>query len=236
MLFCATTGTSGAVNGAGGPLPNPRADKFAPAIPVGVPVARVRTWLGTALVLRLEALESAASAVQVADNLTAPHRAALNTIIASDQSGLAGLLAGLEAETKIAELRLTADAMVLDYRVFSLLSPQVRAVILADRELAKAVTLAALEPPLQTAITTEKRSGHGVAAAQRIYGKFVALLNGAETSLGDSAAGLLALTPGNDAQSAQTFAGSAAARVAASSQLVLARADVRRIVKILGGA
>jgi hypothetical protein len=236
MLLCATTGTSGAVNGAGGPLPSPRADNTAPAIAAGVPVARVRTWLGTALTLRLEALESAASAVKAADNLTAQHRAALNTIITSDQSGLAGLLAGLEAETTNAELRLTADAMVLDYRVFSLLSPQVRAVILADRELAKAVTLAALEPSLQTAITTEKRSGHGAAAAQRIYEKLVALLSGTETSLGDSVAGLLALTAGNDAQSAQTFAGSAAVLVAASSQLVLARADVRRIVKILGSA
>lgn len=235
-LLLGTAGTSGAVGEAAGTLPSPRADNTAPAIPPGVPVARVRTWLGRALTLRLDALESAASAVRVAGNLTAQHRVALDAIITSDQSGLSDLLAGLEGETTIVELRLTAGAMVLNYRVFSLLTPQVRAVVLADRKLAKVVTLAALEPSLQTAITTEKSSGHGAAAAQRIYEKLVALLSAVETSLGDSTAALLALTPENDAQGAQTFAGSAAALVATSSQIVSARADVRRIVKILGGA
>jgi len=235
VLFAGMAGASGGVTGGTGGFPSPRADDTAPVIPAGASVARAQAWLTKALSLRLEALSAESIAAGVARNLSAAHRTALNTIIATDRSGLTRLSTGLASETTIAELQATADAMVLDYRVFSLLVPQVSGVILADRELADAVSLAALEPSMQTAITTEERTGNRAAVARRIYARLVALLGAAEASTGATATALLALTPENGTPASTTLATSSSALAAAGLQVVSAEVDVRRIVKILGG-
>lgn len=234
-LTAGAAGVSGAVAGAPGVLPNPNADNSAPVIPAGVGVARVHVWLARALSARLNALTAETLAVAAAHDLTVQDRAALDTIIRADQAGLAGLSTALASETTIAQLQASADAMVLDYRVFSLLTPQVRGVVLTDRALAKVATLTALEPSIQTAITTEQRTGRG-AAAQQIYERLVGQLSAVETSLEGSSAALLALTPQDDSSAPQAFATAEAAIGAASSQLVTARTEVRRIVELLGGA
>jgi len=236
VVGTALSGVSGAAAGGTGGLPSPKADNAAPVLPASASVARVRMWLATALSVRLDALGALTAAVGAARDLTAGHRIALDAIVTTDRSGLTGLSAALGSETTIGELQTTASAMVLNYRVFSLLVPEVRAVITADRELAQAVKLSALEPSIQTAITTEQRTGNRAAAAQRIYEALVALLSAVEASTGEVAASLLALTPANDAQVATTLAASTSALNAADAQLVSAQTDIRRIVRILGGA
>jgi hypothetical protein len=235
-LVLGAAGASGAAAGGSGGLPSPTADIGAPVFPSTVSVAQVRAWLTRAISVRLKALSLAALSVSVARNLTAADHAALSAIITTDESGLTGLSGGLASETTLSELTETADAMVTDYRVFSLFVPQLRGVIVDERALAKAEQLAALEPSIETAITTEQRIGAGAVAAQRIYQELVVLLGAVETSMGNSVAALLALTPPNFAHAPSTFAASATALAGAITQLGAARVDVRRIAKILGGA
>lgn len=219
-----------------GSLPSPKADGAAPVIPAGVPVARVRAWLGKALSARREALTADAASVATARALTAQDRVALGAIISADQTGISGLATALPGDVTLPQLQAAADAMVLDYRVFSLLAPQLRAVVATDRELTKAAALVALEPSIQTAITTEKQAGHRPGAIEKLYQRLVALLGGLESSLTGSSTALLALTPQGDASAPATFVSSASTLTAAASQLATARADVRRILNDLGGS
>ncbi len=219
-----------------GTLPSPKADGAAPVIPAGVPVARVHTWLGKALSVRRNALTADAASVAAARTLTAQDRAALGAIISADQAGISGLATALPSDRTLPQLQAAADTMVLDYRVFSLLAPQLRAVVATDRELAKAAALVALEPSIQTAITTEKQAGHRPGVLEKLYQRLVALLGTLETSLAGSSTALLALTPQGDASAPATFVSSATTLTAAASQLGTARADVHRILKDLGGS
>jgi outer membrane lipoprotein-sorting protein len=96
--------------------------------------------------------------------------------------------------------------------------------------------LVALEPSIQTAITTEKQAGHRPGAVEKLYQKLVTLLGTLETSLQGSSTALLALTPQQDAAAPAAFASSASTLTTAASQLGTARADVQRILKDLGGS
>ncbi len=234
-LILGSAGSSAAVSGGSGSLPNPATDNV-PVFPAGVSAARVHAWLVKALSLRLKALSAASVSLTVARNLTVADRTAIDALITRDQSGLTTLFGALATETTISQMVESADAMVTDYRVFSLLVPQVRGVILDDRELVKTTRLAAFEPSIQTAITTEQRTGIRTAAAQRIYQELVGLLSAVATSMGNSATALLALTPQNFAQAGVTLRASAGALAMANSQLITARADISRITRILGGA
>lgn len=227
-------GTAGAASP--GNLPSPKADSAAPVFPAGVPVARVHTWLGKALSVRRDASTADVASVAAARALSSQDRAALGAIILADQTGIAGLATALPGDLTLPQLQTAADAMVLDYRVFSLLAPQLRAVVATDRQLTKAAALVALEPSIQTAITTEKQAGHRVGATQKLYQKLVALLGALESSLTGSSTALLALTPQGYATAAATFVSSASTLTAAASQLNTARADVQRILKDLGGS
>jgi len=233
VLLFGSAGISQAASGGPGGLPNPAADGAAPVIPAGIPVAKVQRWLLRALTERLDALSAASGAVAAARNLTTPDRAALAAVITSDQSGLASLSTSVASETSLTELRGSAAAMVVNFRVFALVVPEVRAVIGNARVLAKAVALTALEPSIQTAITTERNNGRGTVAAQRVYEKLVAELSGIESSLEGASASLLALTPQNAASAQATFAAAASTATVARGQLGAARMELREIVRIL---
>ncbi len=233
-LLFGSAGISQVAPGGPGGLPSPAADGAAPVIPAGVPVIQVQRWLAKALTERLDALSAVSAAVAAARNLTAQDRAALSAVITADQSGLASLSASVASETSLTELRETAAAMVVNFRVFALVVPEVRSVIGNDRVLAEAVALTALEPSIQTAITTERNNGRGAVTAQRVYQKLVAELSGIESSLAGTSASLLALTPQDAALAQATFAKATSAVTAASAQLVAARMELREIVRILG--
>lgn len=232
MVFALLSGAAGATGPTG--LPNPKADNAAPVFPTGVSAARVHVWMARALSVRLEALTVVSAAVSASRYLTTADRAALDSVVAADDSGLAGLSAALAGDVSIPQLQTAADAMVLDYRVFSLLVPEVRAVIATDHELNKVVALTALEPSIQTAITTERQAGHRTGAAEKRYVKLVALLGGMETTLGNSSTAVLAVTPATYSSAPATLAASASELVTASTQLAAAHTDVHDIVKLLG--
>jgi len=232
-LLIGSAGISQAASGGPGGLPNPAADGAAPVIPAGIPVARVQRWLSRALTERLDALSAASAAVAAARNLTTQDRAALDAVITSDQSGLASLSTSVASETSLTGLRASAAAMVVNFRVFALVVPEVRAVIGNARVLAKAGALTALEPSIQTAITTERNNGRRAVAAQRVYEKLVAELSGIESSLEGTSASLLALTLQDAASAQATFAAAASAATVAGGQLVEARRELREIVRIL---
>ena len=141
--------------------PDPSADVQPPAIPDSVSVTQAQSWLAGALQLRAQELTSLENDVSNADNLPPSVRTQLNGDLTTASNGIAGLTASVQKASTLAALRVDATAMVLAYRVFSVVEPEVHLTVVAERQLGVARQISGLQPGLETAIKTEQGSRTG---------------------------------------------------------------------------
>lgn len=214
--------------------PNPTEDAQAPTIPGTVTVPQAQDWLSGALQLRAQELSSLETDVSNETSLPAGVRNNLSNDLTTAANGVAGLTTSVQKDTTLAALRSDASAMVLTYRVFSVVEPEVHLTIVSERQLVIAGQILHLQPGLQTAIKTEQ--GSRTASTLRALD---ATLSG-DLSTIQSDAGVVVSDMGSVTPSAY---GSAVGAIAADTKLIAgdwstisdARGTLSKILSLLAG-
>jgi hypothetical protein len=200
--------------------------------PAALAAARDQTL--RALTRRITRLHDLSSAVGASTGLTTADRSTLNADLSGDLAALTALGQKVPADTTCAEVSADAQAMVGDYRVFLLMSPQVHLAVAADTEAQMASVLMGLEPKISQRITAAQQQGESVGPAQDTFSDFQnQVATAAQSSAGISAA-VLALTPASIPASRTTLVHARTSLLAGRTALVKARSDLRRLKEDAG--
>lgn len=196
------------------------------------------------LAARATRLSDLSSLVQKAQGrgLSSGDTAALSAILTAEQStidggGIAGLQQAVPSETTCTQLAATARQMVVDFRVFALVTPQVRLTVGDDVANAVVAKGTAAEPRISARIAAAAKHGKDVSGAEQAFSDFQARLSGAGQVLsGVSTTQLLAQTPADyPGDKGMLQAGRATAKEV-GADLKAARADLQTIRQDLGGS
>ena len=163
---------------------------------VGLPAAKVA--VDTRIRLRLATLAALKIAVGGATDLTSSDKAALNTVISSDTTGLTTLKTKVDAETTVAAVKADGRTMIVGYRVYMLVVPKVRFNIASDKETTNIARLKTAHDQLAALATQLSGKGKDTAAAQAKIDDMASKLSAATAALGNQAEALLTVTPSPD--------------------------------------
>lgn len=224
---------AGSGQGAYGIFTSPFEDAVAPTFPAATSLANAERWVRAALEARSTRLDALAAAVAGSKSLPTPARAALAALLATDSTGINGLATDLAGATSLQALDAIASSMIDEYRVFVVVTPLVRSTVTAYDQLATVTRIQGLEPSIEAAITTEQQGRASVTRAQLLYRELVAELSTVAAVDQVEAAAVLALHVSSYPATTTVLATASAALASASERLYVARADVRRIVKLL---
>jgi hypothetical protein len=168
---------------------------------------------------RLAALKVDGVAIRNAARLSDGHQSAIQAILDKDIAGLTALRTKVEGETTGQAVKDDARSMVVDYRVYMLVGPQVRLTIAADVANAVDARLGEVAGKLAAAIEKAKAAGQDVTAAQAKLDHMKAEL--AAANVDGVADALIATQPSPDAAAMK------AAKDAARSKLREARQHLK---------
>jgi hypothetical protein len=185
---------------------------------------------------RLVTIERLQGAVDDARALTDAHEAALEAILGRSAAGLRALRAEIQADTTVAELRADLKRIVEDYRIYVLVTRQVKLVRAADEVDAAADRLTAAAGRLAQAIETAAANGKDVTEARAHLGAMNAAIDAAQAEVAGDADAVLVLTPADwNAGTAKPILDAAQASVvAARADLKTATAEARAVRAALG--
>jgi hypothetical protein len=182
-----------------------------------------------ALTRRVTRLHDLSAAIGASTGLTPTHRSTLTTDIGNDLAGITALQQKVPSDTTCAAVVADAHAMVVDYRVFVVLSPQVHLTIAADTETSVAGALAALEPKIAARITAAKQKGVTVRAPESTFADFQSQVTSAAQSSAGVAGPLPALTPASYPGCRQTLENARTSLTTGRVAIVRAHADLRTL-------
>lgn len=185
-------------------LPTPQAVGTPPSAPLCRPavLSQVKSQIAAGLTGRatqLMTLQTAAS--DPTNHLTPADRQALESDIGTvDLPGIQGLEPSVQTATTCLQLLQAAHSMVVDYRVYYVMTPQTDLTIAVDDQTYVEGLAVGVEPSITTAIATAQAQGKSVTSAQA-----------ADADLERQVSAAQGLTSGLDqkvlAQSAQTWPG-----------------------------
>ncbi len=191
--------------------------------------------LQQALEGRITARENLLSTLHLRVNgsptLTGNDKSALTAIISHAQGGMTTLMSQAQQATTAAELKPIANAMIVDYRVYVVVAPQVDLTIIADRESSVSGRLANLEPAIQNLITLEQQRGKNVSSAEATFADYKTNVSNAQEQIGQvSTATLLGETPQNYPGSTAVFQGARTSMESARTDFGNAWSDLKTLI------
>jgi hypothetical protein len=195
-------------------------------------IATLRGFGDCEIARRLTTLHQLASVVGASKGLTSPDAGHLSSEIAGEVGDLTSLRGAIDAQTRIAPLKIELVQIVTDYRVYLLVGPQVRLTIAADSELALKPHFDQLATTLAGRIAVAAAKGKDVSAAQASLDAMNAAVAGAVALATPVPAKLLALTPANygSAGGATVIKNARIALVAARDHFKSAAQDGRSVL------
>jgi len=182
----------------------------------------------TARVTQLDALQSAAG--DTANHLTAGDRQTLQTDITTTEiPGIQALQPQVQQATTCPQLRAAARAMVIDYRVYMVMTPQTHLTVVADDETFIEGQFTAFEPTIAQAITAAQHAGKNVTAAQAAFTDLKNQVATAQSATTGQDTTVLAQTPQGVPGNWQVFLAARTDLTNARNDLHTAYADARQI-------
>ncbi len=184
-----------AAAGASTPPPpqGPQGPATAPGTGPSASVSVLEQRLLHQLQLRSTQLANLSKEVSAATSLTPGDQGALEQKLATATTSINGLLQSVPTDTR-PQLRMAARTMVVQNRVFAVLTPQVYEVIASDTVAGQAAALASEEAALQAQVTADKgQVGYRSAVAHD--GAFVRSVSAAQAGTARVSALLLAQVP-----------------------------------------
>jgi hypothetical protein len=187
-----------------------------------------------ALALRQDRLAVLTGEVASAKTLTPSDRSRLAARVAAETAGIDALAVKVPRDETWLQLGTDAKKMVLDYRVFVVMSPQVHLTISADTETAVESGMQKLEPGLEAAIEHAQAEGENVRPAKIAYAALVDQVDNAESDSSGVAVAVLATSPAGYPGNMTVFVNARSSLVQGRTALVTARSDIETIVTSLG--
>lgn len=165
-----------------------------------------------------------------ANQLTAGDRQTLQNDISNvELPGIEALQPQAQQATTCPQLRAVARPMVLDYRVYVVMTPQTRLTVVADAETAIEQTIVNLEPKITAAIQSAQAAGKDVSGAQSAFADLQSKVTAAQSASNGVATQVLAQTPSGYPGNWQVFLTARTNLSNARSDLRAAYADARQI-------
>jgi hypothetical protein len=197
-------------------------------------LSAAQALVGKGLSARVAILGALSADVSGAKYLTPGDRSTLATDISNEQAGVAALQAKVPTDTTCAEVKADGQSMVLDYRVYVVMAPQVHLTVAADTESA-VVTLAenTIEPKVKAAITAAVAKGETVSAAQSAFATAQAQLATAQSASTGVSATVLSFTPASFPGCKTTFVSEKTGLQGGQAALQKADADLKVIISTL---
>jgi hypothetical protein len=190
----------------------------------------VRQQVAQGFSLRTARLRLLASVVTGSAYLTAADRATLRAELADETAGLTVLGQKVTGASSCSQLKTDRRSMIEDYRVGSVLSPQVDLVVLADRLSSLAATLSGYEPALHRSVTAAAGRGAAAATAQATLADYATQVESATHDLSGLSRTLLAQSPAGYPANRAVFTGALALERSARAAIKTATADGHRIL------
>lgn len=158
----------------------------------------------------------------------------LNDLNNVELPGIEALQPEAQSATDCIELRPIARQMVLDYRVYVVMTPQTHLTIALDYETFVEGVFSNLEPTITGAIATAKAQGRDVTAAQGAFNDLESQLTAAQSETNGLSATVLAQTPAGAPGNWQVFLDARTAATNARNDLRATYADLNQVVHDLG--
>ncbi|MHB8219220.1 MAG: hypothetical protein ACYDHU_02695 [Acidimicrobiales bacterium] len=172
-------------------------------------------------------------AVDDAQHLAAADRATLTADVSNEKTGIGDLMRRLPGAATCAQLKTDARQMIVNFRVDSVMVPQVRLAVAADTETAISGEFVGVIPRLQRAVRSARSRGRNVTAAQA---SFDALENQVAAAQRDSTgivATVLGFTPSSYPRCRSTFLAERTSLRDGLTALQMAHTDLRSVVEDL---
>jgi hypothetical protein len=179
---------------------------------------QLQSKLEAELAARQSQLATLTTEVSSSTTLTTADSATLSASLSTETTNINDLIGKVPSDTTVAELRVDAQAMFKDNRVFVVMSPQVKLTIAADTVNAKAGTILANGPTI-TADLAARVADKGYARAEARFAYSTAKATVAQSSMTSVSAEVLAQTPSGWPGNAHVFVG-------AKLQILRGRADL----------
>jgi len=129
-------------------------------------IARLKAIGNTEVDRRLATLTVLGSRISESRHLSDTDRARLTKEVNDEKAGLTSLKAKINADTDLATLRNDVHAIIVDYRVYVLVVPQVRLTTAADAVLDLSDRFTTLEGRITTRLSRAKEAGNDVSALE----------------------------------------------------------------------
>lgn len=190
--------------------------------------------VGQDLSERVTQLNSLTNEANNSAGLTSADKATLLSDLSNELAGIQALQAKVPTDTTCAAVRADGRAMVVNYRVYLVMTPQVHLTNSADTESNLAGRLAVIEPALQDAINAAAAKGQNVAAAQADYNDLVSQVSAAEADTSGIAASVLGFTPASYPGCWSSFLADRANLRKGQAALHQANKDLHAIIQAVG--
>lgn len=212
--------------------PSPSASPI--AAPHALSLAALKVRCNTAVQRRLGTLGADDTFVKQSSALTSTDRAALESQISADQSGLTVLDHTIQGDTTFATAHADCERIVTDYRVYVMEDPKIHEVIAADGVSNANGTFETLIPELQSLINASSASATVKAEAQADLNDLTSKVNASHTSISGVTASVINLTPAGWPGNQVDLKSARSNIKTARTDLTGARADVGHILQLLG--
>jgi hypothetical protein len=172
---------------------------------------------------RLITLNTLGGQIASATKLTSADAATLNNTVNTDRTQLTTLKTHLDSDTTVAAAVSDAEAIILDYRVYLLVVPQVNIVKAADDQQVAEGKLTALSTKLSARITAAQQAGKNVTSMQSYLSDLNSKTAAAQAISSNMEATVITLTPSDYNTNNAVLSGD-------RNQLVLAQTDIQAAI------
>lgn len=193
----------------------------------------VRNGLLAQLGGRTKQLTALAVLVERDPSLMAADRSTLATDLANESAGISALQASATTASTCTDVLDDWRAMVHNFRVFVVMTPQVTITIAADSESAVVASLEALQPRAAATIARADAAGQDISQAQGAYAAEISELNLAQETISGITGTVLGFTPASYPGCWPTFLSEQQLLQAGDADLHAAAADLRQVLTSL---
>jgi len=190
----------------------------------------LQSYVEGALSNRVTQLNALTAIIGGATRLTASDQQTLSSDVSNELAGIQALQQKVPNDSTCLQLVADARAMVRNFRVYVVMTPQVRLTVSADSETSIAGQLAGLEPQIQAAIAAAQKNGKNVAGAQQSFSDFQTQITNTQSASGNVSGPVLAFTPSSYPGCKSTFVADVASLQGGRADLRKADTDLHAIV------
>ncbi len=162
--------------------------------------------------------------------LSQDDRSSLISILSNEQNGISALSSKVSTDTTCQELKQDAHAMVYDYRVYVVVTPQTDLTVVADSESSIESSMTSLEPVIQSAINQELAKGKDLTAVEQAFASYQSEVTSATSLTSNISSTMLAQVPSGYPQNWQTFLNARTSTETARTNIHSAYSELKIIV------